>query len=244
MKQKGREKFNTESEKIGENSTLKKGNKEILEETDKDEEVLKKEKKKKIKLGDKIFIGVTSSIIVLLLVYVILFSFFFMHVEVVGTSMNPTLNDGDILVVNKVGEVNRGDVIIVSKLKGEEDWLVKRVIAIEGDEVVIEHGKVYVNGEILLEDYLLEPNSTYAPNCTDEEDIYKQTYHVGENEVFFLGDNRKDSKDGRFYGACSVDNVEGVVSPFFVSIKDTTTSINRFTMKIKGFFGIDIYGRN
>jgi signal peptidase I len=157
--------------------------------------------------------------------------------------MNPTLNDGDILVVNKVCEVNRGDVIIVSNLKSEEDWLVKRVIAIEGDEVVIKDGKVYINGEFLEEDYLLEKNSTYSPNCTDENDIYKQTYHVGENEVFFLGDNRKDSKDGRFYGACSIDNVEGVVSPFFVKIKDVTTSVNKFTMKIKGFFGIDIYGR-
>ncbi len=193
------------------------------------------DKKEKMKKGDKIFVTVVSTMIFLLVTYFILFSTVFYYVTVSGRSMKDTLESGDILIVNKVAQPDYGDVIIVSGLKTNGDWLIKRVIGLEGDTITINQGKVYLNGEELCEDYA--KGLTYAPDCTNSKDVGEMTYVVSEGEVFFLGDNREDSLDSRFYGVCSLDDVEGVVSEFAIKIKGITTPINAFKMKVKNFLG-------
>ena len=192
--------------------------------------------KGKLKTSDKVFFIVTSSVILLLAIYLMLFSFVFFHVSVSGTSMDNTLKSGDILIANKLKTPDYGDVIIISGVKENRDWLVKRVIALEGDKVVIKDGQVYLNGELLVEEYAI--GNTYAPDCRDDTNSYEITYTVGEGEIFFLGDNREDSLDSRFYGKCTIDNIEGVVGEFSIKIKGITTPVNRFFMKVKAFFGI------
>ena len=202
----------------------------------KEEKTAEKEEVQKLKTSDKVFIGITSTVIVLLLTYILLFSFVFFNVAVSGRSMENTLSNGDVLIVNKLATPNYGDVIIVKDLKDNGEWLVKRVIALEGDTVVIKDGNVYRNGELLVEDYA--KGKTYAPDCRDEENTHEITYTVGEGEIFFLGDNREDSLDSRYYGKCTIDNVQGVVSEFAIQIKGITTPVNQFFTKIKSFFGI------
>ena len=193
-------------------------------------------KKGKMNRGDKIFVAVISVMIFFLATYFILFSTVFYYVTVSGRSMNNTLESGDILIVNKVVEPDYGDVIIISGLKDNGDWLIKRVIGLEGDTITIKQGNVYLNGEELCEDYAI--GLTYAPDCTDVKDTDEMTYVVSEGEVFFLGDNREDSLDSRFYGVCTLANVEGVVSDFAIKIKGVTTPINVFIVKVKNFLGI------
>lgn len=233
----------SESEKMMEKPT------ENKEETRETEEILEtiseptesaplEEKSKRKKIGDIVFFSTISVVIAFLITYILLFSFVFIRVEVTGRSMMPTLNSGDVLVAHKNFTVEHGDIVILKDVKNNGDWLIKRAIGLEGDVVEIQNGKVYLNGDLLEEPYVFNENSTFAPSCSDDTSTTLQIYTLGENEIFYLGDNRKDSLDSRYYGVCTEDNVVGVVSEYFVSIKGTTTAVGKFFMSIRSCLGL------
>lgn len=80
---------------------------------------------------------------------------------------------------------------------------IKRVIAVEGDWVQIKDGKVYINGEVIQEDYL--------PEGTITKLAYYNNIVVPEDYVFVMGDNRDESMDSRVFGCIPLDKVEGKV---------------------------------
>ena len=132
------------------------------------------------------------SIITALIIVVILFVFFVRIVDVVGPSMNPTLYDGDKLVVSNLFYTPKnGDIVIFRKETYKPEALVKRVIATEGQTVDInfDKGIVYVDGVALEEPYIAEP--TY--NRLD----FTGEMTVPEGCIFVMGDNRNDSSDSR-----------------------------------------------
>lgn len=115
-------------------------------------------------------------------------------VVVSGHSMDNTLEDGQLTLFWKLGyEPQRGDIVIINGKDhlGYRQRLVKRVIAIEGDTIDIDFdtGYVYLNGELLQEDYITEP--TY----TNEGMEFPLT--IEEDHVFVMGDNRNHSGDSR-----------------------------------------------
>lgn len=126
------------------------------------------------------------------------------------SSMEPTLYDGDNLIVEKIsprlGRIKRGDIVTI---KSASDWLheegktiIKRVIAVAGDSVEIKDGKVYVNGQEIEENYI-KGNYTVAMN----EEYSRLT--VPEGHVYVLGDNRSTSiVDSRTIGPVSTDKIE------------------------------------
>lgn len=132
-------------------------------------------------------------LIVALIICVVLFVFFVRVIDVVGTSMNPTLNNGDkMLVSGLLYTPSAGDVVVFKKNEYDPDRaLVKRVIATEGQVINIdfENGIVYVDGNAIQEDYIKE--LTY--NKIDF--IGPKT--VPEGCVFVMGDNRNASIDSR-----------------------------------------------
>ncbi|MGG1552860.1 signal peptidase I [Paenibacillus ferrarius] len=151
----------------------------------------------------------TKSILVALLVVMVLHAYGFNIAAVRGHSMQPTLQDGEWLFVNKaithLRAPKRGEVIILEEPLPEETehrpFLVKRVVAVAGDEVMVRNGLLYVNGEHVAEPYADTPieDGDYGPTV------------VGAHEVFVMGDNRHAlaSADSRSFGVVSTSLVEG-----------------------------------
>ena len=133
------------------------------------------------------------SLIIALIICVIIFAFFIRIIDVVGTSMNPTLNNNDkMLVSGLLYEPSVGDVVVFKKDEYDPDKaLVKRVIAVEGQEINMDFDKgiVYINGQPIVEDYILEPTMNKL------DFIGPKTVPGGC--VFVMGDNRNASVDSR-----------------------------------------------
>ena len=139
-------------------------------------------------------VGVSAFIIV----------FLYQPVRVEGTSMLPTLQDEDRLFINKiayrVGDIHRGDVIVFLYPHDHTKSYIKRVVAVSGDEVRIDHGRVFVNGKQLKEDYV--PLRFEDERSTPEE-------IVPPHEYFVLGDHRSVASDSRDFGPVERDLIYG-----------------------------------
>ena len=118
---------------------------------------------------------------------------FFTHSPVIGTSMSPTLADGDILIISRFAYIpENGDIIVCQSEKyGLESPLVKRVIATEGQTVTIdyENRKITVDGALLNEDYISDEVTPF-----DKSNYLTSTFTVPKGKVFVMGDNRGHNK--------------------------------------------------
>lgn len=150
-----------------------------------------------------------KAVVLAALVVFLLHQYVFHLSTVKGASMQPTLEEGEWLFINKTvrltGAVKRGDVIIIKEPSGDETlhpFLVKRVVAVAGDEVAVRSGRLYVNGRELKEGYTDGPI----------EDGRFEPYVVAKGHLFVMGDNRhrNASYDSRSFGAVPVSAVEGL----------------------------------
>lgn len=123
------------------------------------------------------------------------------RVRVQKVSMEPTLQPGEILLVNKLeyrfGEIEYGDIVTFHYPLDPQLDYVKRVIGLPGDDVVISNGQVAVNGRQLNEPYI-----SAAPE-------YSGTWRVPESSLFVLGDNRNPSADSHVWGFVPFENLIG-----------------------------------
>jgi signal peptidase I len=137
-------------------------------------------------VGDLVVAGFISMIIIL---------FLYQPVRVEGTSMLPMLEDQDRLFINKFayrfGEIQRNDVVVFLYPGDHSKSYIKRVIALPGDSLRIDHGQVWVNGKALKE--------TYVP-LKYQDDRSQPQMTVPAGEYFVMGDHRSISSDSRDFG--------------------------------------------
>jgi signal peptidase I len=114
-----------------------------------------------------------------------------------GNSMRPTVENGELVVVDKwTNNFQRGDIIVYKDLTDNSD-VVKRIVGLPGEQVEIKEGDVWVNNRILKEDYV-------ALDTTGNVNT-----KLGDDEYFVLGDNRTDSLDSREIGAINRNQIIG-----------------------------------
>ncbi len=121
---------------------------------------------------------------------------------VFGPSMEPSIYEGERLLVNKVvfryRDPRPGEIVVLSEPGGKDRNLVKRVVAVSGQTVEVRNGVLMVDGQSIEEDYV---------QLRSEEAVPKQMVH--DDEVFVMGDNRSNSLDSRYFGPISADQIRG-----------------------------------
>ncbi len=134
-------------------------------------------------------------VLVSVLVSAFIIIFLYQPVRVEGTSMLPRLEDQDRLFINKiayrVGEIHRGDVVVFLYPHDHTKSYIKRVIALGGDRLRIDHGEVFVNDQPLKESYV-------PLRFTDDRSQPEMV--VPAHEYFVMGDHRSISSDSRDFG--------------------------------------------
>lgn len=147
----------------------------------------------------RIFVDWVVVIVIALLVAFLVRGFVLAHFVVDGSSMSPTLESGDRVFVNKLSyrlhDPNRGDVVVLHQISGaSERDLIKRIIALPGEEIEMRSCQVFIDGAALSEPYL-DP-ATRNGNCGGDF----EPVQVPAESVFVMGDNRGGSQDSRQLG--------------------------------------------
>ncbi|MET3575272.1 signal peptidase I [Bhargavaea ullalensis] len=154
--------------------------------------------------------------------------FLFTPIVVDGESMMPTLENGDKMIVNKIGYTIGGPKrfdIVVFHAPERKDYI-KRVIGLPGDHIEYRDDQLYINGKPYDEPYLDEYKAALSglsegpltEDFTLEDKIQRAT--VPEGHVFVMGDNRRYSKDSRHIGVIAFDEIIGNTSLVFWPMDD------------------------
>ena len=148
-------------------------------------------------MKERSILGELLSWLIYIVIVVILslgiITFIGQRTKVSGHSMETTLSDGDNLIVDKISyrfrDPERFEIIVFPFQYEEHTYYIKRIIVLPGETVQVIDGYVYINGEMLDENYGLE--------VMDDPGIAEEPITLGEDEYFVLGDNRNHSSDSR-----------------------------------------------
>ena len=160
------------------------------------------------------FVFELLKIVVISLVIIIPVRYFLIQpFYVKGASMEPNFFDHEYLIIDEISyrfdEPDRGDIIVFRYPKNPQEYFIKRLIGLPGEEVQIKNGGVTVfntefpDGVALEETYLSEDEKTYG--------LSEQKVTLGDNEYYVLGDNRNSSKDSRSFGPVNRSYITGKV---------------------------------
>ena len=153
--------------------------------------------------------GVAELVLTAVVAFVLVFGFvrpFVVEAYRIPTeSMVPTLEVGDRVLANKFiyrfTEPERRDIVVFDSVDEDDDQtLIKRVVGLAGDEIQVQGGVLYVNGEAQEEPYL---------NDTDQSRSFYGPTVVPEGHIFVMGDNRGNSADSRVFGPLPLENLKG-----------------------------------
>ena len=158
--------------------------------------------------------------------------FLWLPVQVEGHSMDPTLADGQRVIVLKHTSIERFDIVVAKEVEnGKTKQIVKRIIGMPGDTITYQNDKLTINGKEVKEEYLKEFHAAFAKDKLQKEYAYSDYFQqlakeskaftvnadknttfsvtVPEGKYFLLGDNRIVSKDSRQVGAFKKEQIKG-----------------------------------
>ncbi|OEH92431.1 signal peptidase I [Bacillus solimangrovi] len=157
------------------------------------------------------------SLSIALLIAIIVRTFVFSSYVVQGESMLPTLQDGNLLIINKIGykitDIRRFDVVVFHANQRED--YVKRVIGLPGDTIAVKDNVLYVNEQPFEQPFFEHTEDIQSSQIfTDDFTLEGLTGErvVPEDALFVMGDNRMNSRDSRFFGFITTEEVVGKVN--------------------------------
>lgn len=146
--------------------------------------------------------------IIIIIVVILIRTLIFTPIKVEQSSMNPTLNSKDIMILNKIGyKINglkRFDIVVIKK---DNDYLIKRVIGLPNETLEYKDDKLYIDGK--------EVEEPFTKKITPD---FKLDNKISKDSYFLMGDNRSNSVDSRIFGEISKENILGktnfIIFPF------------------------------
>ena len=163
-------------------------------------------------------ISTIKYIISTLIIFFVINQFFFSPVMVDGDSMEPTLTNGDYLILNKFSSIERFDIVVFPPPDQDDTQYVKRVIGVPGDSIEYRDDVLFLNGEpteqIFLEDSLQKDATIYTSGDFTLLTLFGVDT-VPEGQYFVLGDNRLNSRDSRAFGFIDEETVYGKAQGIF-----------------------------
>jgi signal peptidase I len=145
------------------------------------------------------------SYLLIIVLVVLIRVFIFDPVRVDGPSMENTLLDGQVIILNKIGykkgEIKRFDIVVADvTINGKEERVVKRVIGLPNDTIYAKDGKVYINDKVIDSSFISSETEDFIPN-----DFKK----IPPDRYFLMGDNRNVSLDSREFGLVKKEDIKG-----------------------------------
>ena len=142
--------------------------------------------------------------VIIIVIVMLIRSFIMTPVIVDGKSMEPNLENGEVLLLSKitykVSDIKRFDVVVINE---ENEFIIKRVIGLPGDYVEYKDNKLYVNGNYIEEEYLRKTTHDFNLEDICDCDV------IPEGKYLVLGDNRTISKDSRMLGLIDKSDIKG-----------------------------------
>lgn len=144
---------------------------------------------------------VLETLLLTIIIYAVL-STFIGRFKVLSVSMEPTLHEGQYLLISKqthkIWPLKRGDVVVFHYPRNTKKNYIKRLIGLPGEKIELVAGKLYINDKLVPEPWLSTPTrGSFGPK------------QLGEDEYFLMGDNRNNSSDSRAWGSVSSQLVIG-----------------------------------
>lgn len=146
--------------------------------------------------------------------------------SIYGNSMLPGLADRSYLLTTKVpyylSEPKRGDVIVFTTAISSTDEFISRIIGLPGETISIKNGDVYINGQVLVENYLFSAKSTRGGAFLEE----MNPFSIPADNYFVMGDNRENSNDSRAWGTIKKSAISGKAWIRHWPLKEFGTKVN------------------
>lgn len=181
------------------------------------------------------FLDLVEVTIVGVAVFVIVYLFIGQPLEITGTSMEPTLDNGEMIIAEKMtsrlDKLERGDIVVFKQPENPNIFVIKRIVGLPGETLTLSEKSVYINGSMLEEDYVKTHQALLTAQDKDIE--------IPQNSYFLMGDNRANSTDSRKWGPISEQDIVGKAVIVFSPISnarliETDLSVQNFKAKLLG----------
>ena len=160
------------------------------------------------KLG-AFFLDITEVVVFAIAIFLFVYLLILQPHKIKGDSMLPNFLDGEYLLTDKLtyrfGEPKRGDVIVFEAPGAGGDEFIKRIIGLPGEKILVNEGKIHINGHVLNENYIPKEVLT-GPNTFIKNGV---EVAVPPESYFVLGDNRNASSDSRTWGFVPYSSIKG-----------------------------------